>query len=91
MDLKALRHLHSKLSRVDSRDRFSNYTSLSETESVSIIRVLLWLRTGLPKLYYSHKSGSPGKTLLEICDFIFLSEILSVYCEGIEPAAPRLT
>jgi hypothetical protein len=43
------------------------------------------------QITYSHKAGSPGKTLLEMCDFIFLSDILSVYCEGIEPAAPKLT
>ena len=91
MGLETLRHIHSKFSRADSRNRvFQLYQSLGD-------RIRLQYQGSAAaqnqpsQIIYSHKSGSPGKTLLEMCDFIFLSEILSVYCEGIEPAAPKLT
>jgi hypothetical protein len=61
MDLEDLRHQHSEFSRADSRDRFFNYTDVSETESVSIVRVLLWLKTSLSKLYTRTSPGLPGR------------------------------
>ena len=90
MGLEPLRHLHSTFSRTDSCDRFFNYTNVSDTEFVSIVGVLLWLRNCLPKLYTRTNPGLPGRHYWR-CVTIFLSEILSVYCEGIEPAAPKLT
>lgn len=48
-------------SRADSGDRILNYINVSETESVSIIRVLLWFKTSLPKLYTRTSPGLPGR------------------------------